>query len=259
MEEFGVVPFITRADTLSCLVVVVLLAMSLASWTLILAKFVQLRSATRGRLAFLADYRQLRSPATLAQRLAGRPSADGCAGVAAAGVDSLERWSRRDERRRLELGDVGDFIAAALALAVAREQDRLAGGLAFLAAVGSTAPFIGLLGTVWGIYHALIAIGTSAQGTIDKVAGPVGEALLMTALGLAVAIPAVLAYNAFVRATQRAAAELDGFAHEALAFLATGVHAAATASANSLNSLNSLNSPPAPAAAAMTAAVAGSR
>jgi biopolymer transport protein ExbB len=129
----------------------------------------------------------------------------------------------------LELADVGDFIADSLALGVSSEQERLESGLAALAAVGSTAPFVGLLGTVWGIYHALIAIGVAGQGSLDKVAGPVGEALVMTALGLAVAIPAVLAYNAFVRATRRAAGELQAFAHEMLAFLATGVPADAAA------------------------------
>jgi biopolymer transport protein ExbB len=88
--------------------------------------------------------------------------------------------------------------------------------------VGSTAPFVGLFGTVWGIYHALLAIASSGQVMIDKVAGPVGEALVMTAAGLAVAIPAVLAYNAFVRANRIVLAELDGFAHDLLALVITG-------------------------------------
>ena len=78
-------------------------------------------------------------------------------------------------------------------------QSRLQDGLAFLATVGSTAPFVGLFGTVWGIYHALTAIGIAGQASIDKVAGPVGEALIMTAIGLAVAVPAVLGYNWLVR------------------------------------------------------------
>ena len=99
---------------------------------------------------------------------------------------------------------------------------RLESGLTVLASVGSTAPFVGLFGTVWGIYHALIAIGVSGQGTLDKVAGPVGEALIMTALGLAVAIPAVLAYNAFARSNRLVLAKLDGFAHDVFAFLSTG-------------------------------------
>jgi biopolymer transport protein ExbB len=101
---------------------------------------------------------------------------------------------------------------------------RLESGLTVLASVGSTAPFIGLFGTVWGVYHALVAIGMSGQGTLDKVAGPVGEALIMTALGLAVAIPAVLAYNAFVRSNRLVLARLDAFAHDLFAVLTTGSH-----------------------------------
>jgi biopolymer transport protein ExbB len=93
-----------------------------------------------------------------------------------------------------------------------------------LASVGSTAPFVGLFGTVWGVYHALVAIGLSGQGTLDKVAGPVGEALIMTALGLAVAIPAVLAYNAFVRSNRLVLAQLDAYAHDLYAVLTTGSH-----------------------------------
>ena len=91
-----------------------------------------------------------------------------------------------------------------------------------LASVGSTAPFDGLFGTVWGIYHALAAVSASGTVQIDKVAGPVGEALIMTALGLAVAIPAVLAYNTFTRINRVALAELDGFAHDLHAYLTTG-------------------------------------
>ena len=104
------------------------------------------------------------------------------------------------------------------------ETARLESGLTVLASVGSTAPFVGLFGTVWGVYHALVNIGMSGQGTLDKVSAPVGEALIMTALGLAVAIPAVLAYNAFVRRNRIVLAKLDGFAHDLFAFLSTGAH-----------------------------------
>jgi biopolymer transport protein ExbB len=89
--------------------------------------------------------------------------------------------------------------------------------------VGSTAPFIGLFGTVWGIYHALVGLSGATQVVLDKVAGPVGEALIMTAAGLFVAIPAVLAYNAFTRANRLVAVQLDGFAHDLHAYLTTGV------------------------------------
>src|SRR5262249_28228335 len=99
---------------------------------------------------------------------------------------------------------------------------RLEAGLTFLASVGSTAPFVGLFGTVWGIYHALMSIATAGTISIDKVAGPVGEALLMTAFGLAVAIPAVLAYNAFTRVNRLLLAQLDGFAHDLHPYVTTG-------------------------------------
>jgi biopolymer transport protein ExbB len=91
-----------------------------------------------------------------------------------------------------------------------------------LATVGATAPFVGLFGTVWGVYHALVAIGMSGAGTLDKVAGPVGEALIMTGLGLAVAVPAVVGYNALSRANRVLAARLDAFAYELHTFVCMG-------------------------------------
>jgi biopolymer transport protein ExbB len=99
---------------------------------------------------------------------------------------------------------------------------RLQAGLAVLASVGSTAPFVGLFGTVWGIYHALMGIGASGQASIDQVAGPIGESLVMTALGLAVAIPAVLGYNALVRGNKSALSQLSRFAHDLHAYFVTG-------------------------------------
>ena len=101
-------------------------------------------------------------------------------------------------------------------------QASLETGLTFLASVGATAPFIGLFGTVWGIYHALVALSGSTSVVLDKVAGPVGEALIMTAAGLFVAIPAVLAYNALTRANRLVMAQLDGFAHDLHAYFTTG-------------------------------------
>ena len=99
---------------------------------------------------------------------------------------------------------------------------ELQSGMAILASVGSTAPFVGLFGTVWGIYHALMQIGMAGQATIDKVAGPIGEALIMTALGLAVAIPAVLGYNALVRGNKTVITRMNRFAHDLHALLMTG-------------------------------------
>jgi biopolymer transport protein ExbB len=118
--------------------------------------------------------------------------------------------------------DRNEVVTRVLRQEMNRTSARLESGLTLLASVGSTAPFIGLFGTVWGIYHALLQIASSGQVMIDKVAGPVGEALIMTAAGLAVAIPAVLAYNAFTRTNRVVLAELDGFAHDLLALVTTG-------------------------------------
>lgn len=115
-----------------------------------------------------------------------------------------------------------EFVDRALRQAVARESLRLEGGLTLLATVGSSAPFVGLLGTVWGIYHALTGIAASGSASMDKVAGPVGEALIMTAYGLFAAIPAVLAYNFFTRANRVIYAKFDEFAHDLHDYFATG-------------------------------------
>ncbi len=118
--------------------------------------------------------------------------------------------------------DPGELVTRTLRQQINRVSSRLENGLTLLASVGSTAPFIGLFGTVWGIYHALVAVSTSGTIQIDKVAGPVGEALIMTAIGLVVAIPAVLGYNGFTRVNRVTLAELDAFAHDLHAHLTTG-------------------------------------
>ena len=115
-------------------------------------------------------------------------------------------------------------MTRALRQALNRATADLERGQVFLASIGSVSPFVGLLGTVWGIYHALAVIGATGQASLDKVAGPVGEALIMTAIGLFVAIPAVLAYNAFNRVQRLIVADLDGFAHDLLVYFTTGSH-----------------------------------
>uniref|UniRef100_UPI00197D5D49 MotA/TolQ/ExbB proton channel family protein n=1 Tax=Burkholderia sp. Ac-20379 TaxID=2703900 RepID=UPI00197D5D49 len=114
--------------------------------------------------------------------------------------------------------DRAERVLRAVRLAMRRSQRRLEFGLVVLASIASTAPFVGLLGTVWGIYHALGSIAESGQAQIGSVAGPVGEALIMTAFGLVVAIPAVLAYNVLGRLVRQLAEDLDGFARDLHAF-----------------------------------------
>ena len=137
---------------------------------------------------------------------------------------SSRHHARHGLDRLNEAGSGADFLTRSIRRVIDEETAKLESGLTVLASVGSTAPFVGLFGTVWGVYHALVAIGLAGQGTLDRIAGPVGEALIMTALGLAVAIPAVLAYNALVRSNRIVLAQLDAFAHDVFAFLTTGVH-----------------------------------
>ena len=115
-----------------------------------------------------------------------------------------------------------EFVTRTIKKVLDEETTRLENGLSVLATVGATAPFVGLFGTVWGVYHALVAIGMSGAGTLDKVAGPVGEALIMTGLGLAVAIPAVVGYNWLTRANRVMVAKLDAFAYELHTFVSMG-------------------------------------
>src|SRR5690242_21691770 len=127
--------------------------------------------------------------------------------IAESGVKSTQHH----EGKLLEQIDLNDLITMSIQRAIENVQSRMQDGLAFLATVGSTAPFVGLFGTVWGIYHALTAIGIAGQASIDKVAGPVGEALIMTAIGLAVAVPAVLGYNWLIRRNKAAMERVRGF------------------------------------------------
>jgi biopolymer transport protein ExbB len=138
------------------------------------------------------------------------------------GIVAARHHQQHGDKKLDETGTTADFLTRAMRRVIDEETARIESGLTVLASIGSTAPFVGLFGTVWGVYHALVAIGLSGQGTLDKVAGPVGEALIMTALGLAVAIPAVLAYNALVRSNRLVLAKLDAFAHDLFAVLTTG-------------------------------------
>jgi len=117
---------------------------------------------------------------------------------------------------------VSDWVTRCLRNCIDEFTASIQSGLAILASIGSTAPFVGLFGTVWGIYHALMAISSAGASTIDKVAGPIGEALIMTAFGLAVAIPAVLGYNALVRGNKWTLNQLNSFAHDLHAYFVTG-------------------------------------
>ena len=206
---------LAQGDAVSGTVAALLLAMSIASWVAILWKAWLLRGGTRSVLRSIAAFWQAPSLDEAEQRLAGFDHAL----LVLPAVQALRGEQAVPAAPSLGAGgEPAQRLTRALRDALHGALRRLQGGQILLATVGATAPFVGLLGTVWGIHHALATIATQTGGfTIDKVAGPVGEALIMTAFGLAVAIPAVLAYNVFGRLIGRIEAELEGFAHDLLA------------------------------------------
>jgi biopolymer transport protein ExbB len=221
-NSHGMASFLAQSDAVGVSVLLILLAMSIASWYLIVLKTIrgrQLRSRVR---AFLDRFWNAPSIDVVASQLSQQVRLDPFARVAAQSIEASRHYRKSTTAGLAAAGGQDEFLTRAIRRAITRETAALEAGLTVLASVGSTAPFVGLFGTVWGIYHALIGIGQSGSATLDAVAGPVGEALIMTAAGLAVAIPAVLAYNAFTRANRVVLAELDGFAHDLHAFLITG-------------------------------------
>jgi biopolymer transport protein ExbB len=222
-SKFGLVNVWLQGDWVTRGVALLLLGMSLASWIVILLKgldILKYKKLANGAEPFWhsADFAEgLSKLGTQADNPFRQLALEGR--QAAAHVRREEGASRAELHDAL---DVSDWISRCLRNAIDDTTTRLQTGLAILASVGSTAPFIGLFGTVWGIYHALMSIGAAGQATIDKVAGPIGEALIMTALGLAVAIPAVLGYNALVRGNKHILAKLNRFANDLHAYLVTG-------------------------------------
>jgi biopolymer transport protein ExbB len=205
--------------------------MSAASWTVIVVKaWRNMRTLSRVTRT-LQEFWEAPSLQQALARMDSVAQADPFAALARA-AERARAHARRQQPQALgEPLDLSEFVTRQMRASMSRTGARLEWGQTLLASVGSTAPFVGLFGTVWGIYHALISIGNSGQATLDKVAGPVGEALIMTGLGLVVAIPAVLAYNAFTRRNRVVLAELDAFAHDLHAWLLTGARVAVPADA----------------------------
>lgn len=210
MNLFGVV---TQGGIVSQAVVLLLLAMSIGSWVVILWKGWLLKRAVGDVARSIAAFWQSDSFAAATDRVAAFDRADLV-------VPLLLATQISPGTTLATAGDKSQQLTRVLRDALHGVLHKLQFGQVLLATVGSTAPFVGLLGTVWGIYHALVGIASAGQISIDKVSGPVGEALIMTAAGLAVAIPAVLAYNIFGRYINRIEADLEGFARDLRALLA---------------------------------------
>jgi biopolymer transport protein ExbB len=188
-----------------------LLLLSVASWYLILTRALANTLAQRRADAFVKQFWQAPTLEQAAVALRQQPADNAFAELVQKALDTMAD-SHHDSLA--VAGGMGEYLTRTLGNQVDMEAARSEYGLTVLASAGSAAPYVGLFGTVWGIYHALVQIGMSGQGTLDKVAGPVGEALIMTALGLAVAIPAVLAYNAFNRRNRMWLARLESFSHD---------------------------------------------
>ena len=218
-QTLGFAHYWSQGDAVTHAVACLLLLMSVLSWYYILSKT---WSAWRIRRSAGALAGFWKAP-TLDDATAVLRKADSEQVYLPLAAQSAEAASLGAQTGSLNAAvDPSDLITRTLRQEINRVSARLENGLTLLASVGSTAPFVGLFGTVWGIYHALVAVSTAGTVQIDKVAGPVGEALIMTALGLVVAIPAVLAYNAFTRVNRVTLAELDAFAHDLHAYLTTG-------------------------------------
>jgi len=221
--QLGFAHFIAQADNLAHFLLVVLVAMSVITWYLIVNKSLANRRMKKNARTFLAHFWDASGLASVAESLQTHGINDPFSHLAHHGLKAAEQYRNQTGQRLIESGSENEFLTRALRRAINQDTARLEYGHTMLASIASSAPFIGLFGTVWGIYHALVNIGMSGSGSLDQVAGPVGEALIMTALGLAVAIPAVLAYNFFNRARRTLLTELDGFAHDLFAFMSTGV------------------------------------
>lgn len=226
MQEnpYGIAALWAQGDFVIKAVAVMLLLMSVSSWTVIVIRAISLWRLKRISRAS-NDFWHAHS---FAEGLRILSSADSAAGpmnpfryMADEGQAALEHHQSHQQDLHGHL-PLTEWLVSCLRGAIDESAEQMQKGLAILASVGSTAPFVGLFGTVWGIYHALVGIGVSGQASIDKVAGPVGEALIMTAFGLAVAIPAVLGYNALQRGNKEVLNKMQRFAHQLHAYFLTG-------------------------------------
>jgi len=213
--------FLRETDAVVMFVFGLLILMSIVSWYFIVLKSARVaRIRTRSHRVVSTFWR---TPADQAiGYLERQPDWEPFSKIALDGEFAMQHHDQLAEERISGTLRRAEFLDRSLRAAINRETERLETGLTFLATVGSTAPFVGLFGTVWGIFHALVRIGATGETSLDQVAGPVGEALIMTALGLAVAVPAVLGYNMLVRNNRVIIASFHAFAEDLLAYLTTG-------------------------------------
>ena len=230
--NFSLLAFWSQGDYISNIVALILIVMSVLTWTIILLK--TLGHAKQKSFSKRVELFWHSSSLTAGLNALGRRPDNVFLTLAQDVIEAVQHLERSPISQDSSLGahvsekqlhdqlDLSDWVTRALRNSVEGSLAKLQSGLTFLASIGSTAPFIGLFGTVWGIYHALARIGASGQTSLDQVAGPIGEALVMTAMGIAVATPAVLAYNTLVRTNKTIAGALNRFGYDLHTYLVTG-------------------------------------
>lgn len=222
LNQMGFSNLIHTFGVVSWIVFLILVVMSVASWYYIVANLWR-NSRVRSRAdVVIRKFWDTRSAQEAIREMEKQKSSEPFSKIALDAASAAAHHQRNEGSRLADTLNRSEFIDRALRQGVAREAMGLESGLTLLATVGSAAVFVGLAGTVWGVYNALIKIGASGQSSLSAVAGPVGEALIMTFLGLVVAIPAVFAYNFFVRMNRVTYAHMDEFAHDLHDFFATG-------------------------------------
>jgi biopolymer transport protein ExbB len=220
--DMGIMHFVSQSDVVGKTLFVILLLMSLVTWYLIVVKAINSAMIRKRSRDFLDKFWGASSLEQVEHEITTHGARDPFSHLASHAMYAQAHHAKYGATTLSEAGSNSEFVTRTMRKVIDEETAKLENGLTVLASVGSTAPFVGLFGTVWGVYHALVGIGMADGVTINRIAGPVGEALIMTGLGLAVAIPAVLAYNAFVRKNRVFLSRLDAFAHDLFAFLTTG-------------------------------------
>jgi biopolymer transport protein ExbB len=218
----GFAHFMSQSDAVGKTLLAILIVMSVASWAIMAVKGLTLVLRNGRSREFLNFFWNATSLEAVAGEIITHGARDPFSHLTSHAMQAQAHHARYGAAKLEEAGSSSEFVTRTIKKVLDEEMSRLENGLTVLATVGATAPFVGLFGTVWGVYHALVAIGMSGAGTLDKVAGPVGEALIMTGLGLAVAIPAVVGYNWLTRANRVLAAKLDAFAYELHTFVSMG-------------------------------------
>ncbi|GLU30165.1 MotA/TolQ/ExbB proton channel family protein [Trinickia caryophylli] len=224
MQSYGVAHVWAQGDFVTRAIAIALLAMSLLSWSVMIVKgwnVIRLRRLTKNAERDFWHSDDLASGIEKLSESANSRTDNPFLALALSGQQAAEHHKRTRPHLHDQL-DVSEWISGCLKDTMDNRVAQLQSGLSVLASIGSTAPFVGLFGTVWGIHHALLSIGANGATSIDQIAGPIGEALVMTAFGLVVAIPAVLGYNALTRSNKALVGSLRRFAHGLHAYFVTG-------------------------------------